>query len=46
MKILVTGASGFIGSAFCRLALRHGHEIAGMILPGLLHPPICRRAKK
>ena len=33
MKILVTGATGFIGSAFCRLALSHGHEIAGMMLP-------------
>lgn len=33
MRILVTGASGFIGSAFCRLALRHGHEIAGLMLP-------------
>ena len=31
MKIFVTGATGFIGSAFCRLALAHGHEIAGII---------------
>ena len=33
MRILVTGATGFIGSAFSRLALSHGHEIAGMMLP-------------
>jgi len=33
MRILVTGATGFIGSAFCRLALSHNHEIAGMMLP-------------
>jgi nucleoside-diphosphate-sugar epimerase len=33
MRILVTGASGFIGSASCRLALSHGHEIAGLMLP-------------
>jgi dTDP-6-deoxy-L-talose 4-dehydrogenase (NAD+) len=33
MKILVTGATGFIGSAFARLALRHGHDIAGLMLP-------------
>lgn len=33
MRILVTGATGFIGSAFCRLALSHGHEIVGMMLP-------------
>lgn len=38
MKILVTGASGFIGAAFCRLALGHGHEIAGIILPALTPP--------
>jgi len=38
MKILVTGAAGFIGSAFCELALRHGHEIAGLILPELAPP--------
>jgi nucleoside-diphosphate-sugar epimerase len=30
MKIFVTGASGFIGSAFCRLALAHGHEVTGL----------------
>lgn len=33
MKILVTGATGFIGSAFARLALTHGHEIGGIMLP-------------
>jgi nucleoside-diphosphate-sugar epimerase len=33
MKIFVTGATGFIGSAFCQLALSHGHEIAGLIQP-------------
>ena len=38
MKILVTGAAGFIGSAFCRLAQCHGHEIAGIILPGTTPP--------
>ncbi len=38
MKILVTGANGFIGSAFCRLALAHGHEIAGLIQPTKIPP--------
>jgi dTDP-6-deoxy-L-talose 4-dehydrogenase (NAD+) len=38
MRILVTGATGFIGSAFCRLALSHGHEIAGLMLPTEIPP--------
>lgn len=33
MRILVTGATGFIGSAFSRLALSRGHTIGGMMLP-------------
>jgi nucleoside-diphosphate-sugar epimerase len=33
MKILVTGATGFIGSAFSRLALSRGYSIGGMMLP-------------
>jgi nucleoside-diphosphate-sugar epimerase len=39
MKILVTGATGFIGSAFSRLALYQGHQVAGMILPSE-KPPV------
>jgi len=38
MRILVTGAAGFIGSAFCRLTLRHDHEIAGIIRPATTPP--------
>jgi nucleoside-diphosphate-sugar epimerase len=33
MRILITGATGFIGSAFSRLALSRGHTIGGMMLP-------------
>jgi len=33
MRILVTGARGFIGSAFCELALAQGHVVAGLIRP-------------
>jgi nucleoside-diphosphate-sugar epimerase len=34
MRILLTGAGGFIGTAFLREALRCGHEVAGLYLPG------------
>lgn len=40
MKILVTGATGFIGSAFARLAVQRGHEIGGLISPGKNPPAI------
>ncbi|HVV71513.1 MAG TPA: NAD(P)-dependent oxidoreductase [Verrucomicrobiae bacterium] len=33
MKILLTGATGFIGGAFARLALARGHQVAGLIIP-------------
>lgn len=33
MKLLLTGPTGFIGSAFVRLALSRGHEIAGLLIP-------------
>jgi nucleoside-diphosphate-sugar epimerase len=46
MKILVTGATGFIGSAFSKLALAHGHEIGGMMLPTERpSPQVPRRGK-
>lgn len=34
MKILITGPTGFIGSALTRRALRQGHEVGGLFLPG------------
>ncbi len=34
MKILLTGPTGFIGSAFARLALERGHQVAGLAVPG------------
>ncbi|MGI8908282.1 MAG: NAD-dependent epimerase/dehydratase family protein [Candidatus Sumerlaeaceae bacterium] len=34
MKILVTGATGFIGSRFCEIAALNGHEIIALVRPG------------
>jgi dihydroflavonol-4-reductase len=34
MKILVTGAAGFIGSHVARLAVQAGHEVRALHLPG------------
>ncbi len=39
MKILLTGPTGFIGSAFTLLALSRGHRIAGLALPEEKIPP-------
>jgi NADH dehydrogenase len=33
MKVLVTGANGFVGSALCREALRRGHECLALVRP-------------
>ena len=33
MKILLTGPTGFIGSAFARRALARGHSVGGLIVP-------------
>lgn len=35
----MTGPTGFIGSAILRLALRRGHEVAGLFRPRKLPPP-------
>ncbi len=34
MKILITGASGFVGSAVLRCLLKAGHEVRALIRPG------------
>jgi nucleoside-diphosphate-sugar epimerase len=34
MKILLTGATGFIGSAILKLAVEQGHQVAALVRPG------------
>lgn len=45
MKILLTGATGFIGSAFTRLAVSKGHEVGGLIIPSEKIPPGLQNAR-
>ena len=45
MKILLTGPTGFIGSAFARLALDRGHNVAGLVLPAETVPPALTQSK-
>lgn len=33
MNILLTGATGFVGSAFLKTALAHGHRVAALVRP-------------
>jgi len=46
MKILLTGPTGFIGSAFIRFALEKGHHIAGLIIPGEAIPARAPRSDR
>ena len=46
MKVLVTGAAGFIGSAVCEALHRRGHEVVGIdSLNETLYPAASRRAR-
>jgi len=39
MRLLVTGASGFIGGVVCRRALEHGHEVTALVRRQGSEPP-------
>ncbi|MCS7091148.1 MAG: NAD(P)-dependent oxidoreductase [Verrucomicrobiota bacterium] len=39
MRLLITGANGFIGSACVRMAQKRGHHVAGLKRPGRPVPP-------
>lgn len=39
MRILVTGASGFIGGVLCRRLVEEGHEVAGLVRRVGTEPP-------
>ena len=34
MKVLVTGATGFVGGNLARLLWRQGHEVKALVRPG------------
>jgi nucleoside-diphosphate-sugar epimerase len=43
MKVLVTGANGFVGSAVCRALLAAGMEVAGAVRGGAVPGGVARR---
>jgi NADH dehydrogenase len=40
MKILITGATGFLGVPLCRSALEHGHHVRAFVRPSSAQRPV------
>ena len=45
MKVLVTGAAGFIGMHSCKRLLEHGHEVLGIDNLNAYYDPALKRAR-
>jgi nucleoside-diphosphate-sugar epimerase len=45
VKILLTGSTGFVGSAFARRVLEQGHELAGLVVPKEPIPTSLKKVK-
>lgn len=47
MKVIVTGATSFIGTAAVRLLLQQGHQVCGVVRPGSkIFPVYGRQCRK
>ncbi len=45
MRIIITGATGFLGKALCRELTEHGHEVTAVVRPESLEKAQCLKIK-